>query len=287
MQPPALPRFTLREGPWEVDVFDPRPDPHVLGARYVHGGYIAELRHRGVPLTNRPKPAWNPYEGMGFPEVFEFPLGFAAAEVGQPYLRVGAGRLMKTGIHAAADGALAGTVRWNVLHASEASVAMACSDAQELPDSTIAYTLTRAVTLTDSALESTTTLRLTCPWSHPVVWFPHPFFAQSRGDATGFRLPAGAAPRRTFHQDAQGWWRLESAGGFSPITGVWGAAERIPVRLDPALGAPDICLEHSWPLDKLVVYGTAQAASIEPYLARFWHDGEEASWTLRYAWRTH
>ena len=36
------------------------------------------------------------------------------------------------------------------------------------------------------------------------------------------------------------------------------------------------------PLDKLVIYATARAYGVEPYLARAWQDGKTAEWTLDY-----
>ena len=86
-------QILLRQGPWTIEIADPRPAPLELGARYVHGGYIHGILRDGRRLTGRAKPQWNPIDGEGAPEVFEPDLAFAYAEEGDSYLRIGAGRV--------------------------------------------------------------------------------------------------------------------------------------------------------------------------------------------------
>ena len=66
-----LPVWTLECGRWRAEVFDPRPDPAALGARYVHGGYVRALWRGDCLLTARASEQWDPYVGQGLPDVFE------------------------------------------------------------------------------------------------------------------------------------------------------------------------------------------------------------------------
>ena len=278
---PGLDLLVLARGPWRAAVFDPRSSPAALGARYVHGGYVQSLWHGDRCLTARANDRWDPYVGEGLPEVFELPLGFAAAAEGEPYLRIGAGRLIRTGRGASAGGLPATPVAWEVVDHSAAAVTMACRDAIEQGGKAIGYELVRSVCIEDDGLSSTTRLTLHVPWSHPMGWFAHPFFAQTAGDATGFALPGGAEVLSGLRKDGP-LWRLPADGGLGNVVGLWGSREAIGLALDPALGGGRVELTLDRPLDHLVVYASRRAASPEPQLARAFKDGETASWTLRY-----
>ncbi len=258
--------LTLRQGAHRVEVFDPRPDPLALGARYVHGGYVAAWWHGERCLTTRPKPEWDPYAGQGLPEVFEYPLGRDAAKIGEEFLRIGAGRLRKdTGHWPQAGGIPSTPVTWELTEQTGNALTMRCRD--NLGE--FGYELTRTVALHDDGLESRTALQVECPWSHPIYWFAHPFFAHRDGTQTKLHLPG----------DAQASYRLTEDGGFGAVTGVWGSSAPLLLDLD---GGGRLQIEVSHPLDKLIVYATRQAFSVEPYLARAWHNGESATWSIRY-----
>lgn len=261
-----IPTLTLQRGQHRVNVFDPRTDPLALGARYVHGGYIAAWWHGDRCLTARPKVDWDPYVGEGLPEVFEYPLGRDAVQTGEEFLRIGAGRLRKdNGGWPQSGGSPSTPVLWQLTHQTAESVTMRCEDTL----GQFGYELSRTITVQDDGVESRTTLQLTCPWSHPVYWFAHPFFAHRDGTRTKLHLPANYQANFTMTAD----------GGFGAVTNVWGNADPLVLDLD---GGGRLRIEVSRPLDKLIVYATRLAFSVEPYLARAWHDGERAEWSLRY-----
>jgi hypothetical protein len=258
--------FNLRCGAHRVAVFDPRPDPFALGARYVHGGYIAAWWHGEQCLTARPQPDWDPYVGQGLPEVFEYPLGRDAVQPGEEFLRIGAGRLRKdTGHWPQAGGQPSTPVTWAITDQAGNFVTMSCRD--QLGE--FGYLLTRSVTVHHDGIESRTALTIQCPWSQPVYWFAHPFFAHRDGTRTALHLPAGV----------QAGYRLTADGGFGPVTGIWGHTQPLTLDLD---GGGKLQVELNRPLDKLIVFATRQAFSVEPYIARAWHNGEAADWSIRY-----
>lgn len=277
-------KFTLRNGRHRVEVFDPRMDPRALGARYVQGGYIASWHVGDRCLTGRPKAEWNPYEGEGMPEVFECGLGWLAAGEGEEFLRIGAGRLRKAGNGwSQSGGELSGTVAWAVEEHRPDSLRMRCRDEVSIGKAGYTYELDRQVTVLPDGIESRTRLWIQCPWSHPLVWFAHPFFAQRDGSGTALRLPAGAERGASLHaSDEPGKLILQEGGGFGSVTGLWGSVRPVELELDSRTGGGVVSIEVSRPLDKWVVYGTRQVFSVEPYLARAWHDDEEAEWTVRY-----
>lgn len=276
-----LPLLTLRHGPWRAEVADPRADPHALGARYVHGGYVAGFWHGDRRLGLRPIAAWNPYVGEGLPEVFELPLGFAACEMGEEFLRLGAGRLRRTGREAGADGLLSTTVAWELAESGDRQQVWRCADAVMIGGKRFGYRLERRLRLDDDGLASTTRLHLDCPWSQPLAWFAHPFIAQADGAGTGLDL-AGGEPQKNLQRGADGLWRCPAAGGFTPVTGLWGRRAILALHLDHRQGGGRLDLDLDKPLDKAVVYATPLAMSVEPYWCRAWQDGEAAEWTLRY-----
>jgi hypothetical protein len=256
----------LHRGLHRVEVFDPRQDPLALGARYVHGGYVSAWWHGDRCLTARPSAHWDPYVGQGLPEVFEYPLGRDAVEPGKEFLRIGAGRLRKDkGEWPQAGGTPTTPVHWEVSEQLAESVTMRCRD--ELGD--YGYELSRTIQVHDDGIESRTVLRIACPWSTPIYWFAHPFFAHRDGTRTVFHPPAGSRAD----------YKLTPDGGFGAVTNVWGSTEPLVLDLD---GGGHLRIELDRPLDKLIVYASRLAFSVEPYLSRAWHNGEQAAWQLRY-----
>lgn len=282
---PDLPTLTLRRGAWSATLWDPRPAPLALGARYVHGGYVAELCHGERVLTARAQEEWSPYAGQGLPEVFEMPLGFSAAQDGEEYLRVGAGRMRRRGREWPQADRLSVGVAWELLDQSATQCVWRCADAVQLGGKDYGYQLTRVVALDRDGLRSQTTLALRCPWSEPLIWFAHPFFNASRGDATALILPTGARVARDLAPDDQGRFRLPAAGGFTPITGVHGAPCALLLELDPNQGGGQLAIAGDFALDKLVVFGTQRAFSVEPYLSHGMQDGEVLCWSLQYGFQ--
>ena len=287
MKENRLPVFTLRNGNHRIEIFDPREDPMFLGARYVHGGYISAWFYDNRCLTGRPNEQWNPRQGEGLPEVFEYGLGWSDAGEGEDFLRIGAGRLRKDGDHwMQMDGKPSGKVEWTVAELTQDSIVMRCRDGAAIGKADYAYELERRVAVHTDGLESRTRLFIKCPWSHPVFWFAHPFFAHQDGAGTSLRIPESADPSPGLHTPAAGdaptHLTTSKSGGFGPITRLWGWPHPIEVELDMRLGGGTVSMEVNKPLDKLVVYATPRVFSVEPYIARAWHNEEEAEWGIRY-----
>jgi len=290
MTEPDLPLITVRAGMWAAELFDPRPSGKALGHRYVHGGYVRRLVRGDRCLTGRPKPAWGPNEGEGMPESFEVPLGFARAIAGEEFICIGAGRLRSKGRgHDRPE--LSTAVAWEVVEQNASSITMRCRDAIRQDGHTYAYELTRTVIVRDDGLDSVTTLHMDILWSHPVEWYPHPFFAHTGANRTAFTLPgdpvvttgppnlAGPAVR-----DAQGVWRLPATESLTNFVGLWGEKGTVVVHLDPALGGGRVGVTLDCPLDHIVVWASDHVASPEPKIIRAFKNGETVTWTLQYRW---
>ncbi len=282
---PDLPLLTLDHGPWRVAVVDPRPCPDRLGVRYCHGGWPFAWWRDGRRLTRRCRDVWDPYDGDGLPEVFETGLGRDAVADGEAFLRIGVGRIRREGLGwQQGQGTLVEPASWTVTRDGAAAIHMEAADRLSVGDRRWGWHLRRTVRLHDDGLEVRTWMALTVPWCDPIVWFAHPFIAQSRGDGTRIRLPPGALPPRGFAVDGDGWARRDPARGFGAVTGVWGREATVDLALDPAEGGGRLRIAVDRPLDKLVLFATERACSPEPFWARAWHDGEEAEWTVRYRW---
>jgi len=285
-QRPDLPVFSLRYGAYEADILDPRADPQALGARFVHGGYVASVKREGLELTAQPHPAWSAYEGCGLPEVFEWPLGLSFARPGEELLRVGAGRCLCPegpgipGSHVA----LSSSLMWRLEEETEQTLQMSCSDEMSYGNQRIAYQLIRRVQLQEDGLDSRTELQLEVPWNLPVAWFAHPYVPQPSGEATTFVFPQGASdPHRDVSLER---FSFAAEGGLQNVVGLWGANEAIRMELDELAGGGCLDLQLDRPLDHVVLFATRQAASPEPQLCRAWKNGERSAWTLRYRWRS-
>lgn len=280
---PDLPVIQLVRGAWRADVFDPRPNPNALGYRYVQGGYVGALHWGERCLTGQASEAWDPHIGRGLPEVFEWSLGAEHAAEGKPWLRIGAGRDAGGDV---GEAARAFSLGWEVEDCQPDTVTLTTSDEYDYGKSRIGYRLRRTIRLMEDGLLSQTTLRLAVPWNCPVAWFAHPFFAQTRGDATRFGMPPGAvvAGGRDPGTGGADGIRLPEQGGLVNVVGLWGVRAPVTCHLDPDLGGGCVTVEVDRPLDHVVLYASPRAASVEPQLARSWKNGEEASWSIRYRW---
>lgn len=299
MSLPNIPLITLRRGPWQADLFDPRPNPRALGARFVHGGWVARLARDGRSLTGGAVPYWHAYDAIGLPETFESGLGWHLAEKGQEFLRPGAGRLIRTGddpTEEVARAKLSSILEWDVEITADEAV-FRTSDGAQVPEGPrYSYQLERRIRLLDDGLVSTTTFALKAQMIGmlPVSWFAHPFFPQTRADGTGYTLPPGATqmPRPRFWfgrganggvvQGADGQWRVEGDGGRAVFGGVWGTREPTLVHLE---GGGVLEMRLDAPLDHLVIWASQVGSSVEPKLARSWISGEQVTWSLAYRWR--
>lgn len=300
MSHPDLPLIVLRHGPWRAEVFDPRPAPAALGARFVHGGWVHRLLHGERQLTGGASLDWNAYDGHGIPETFESGLGWSVVQKGEEFLRPGAGRMLRTGDDPGEEHAMAplsSLLDWEV-ETGPAHAVFRTRDSLRRPmNGRIAYQLERTIRLIGDGLQSTTTFACDVGMLRmlPLSWYPHPFIAQSRHDATAFALPAAAVAmptprfwfgRQHFASAAKGddgLWRLEGEGGRAVFGGLWGCREASSLHLDGG-GVLDVALDA--PLDHIVLWASASGASIEPKLARTWVHGERATWSVSYRLRT-
>ncbi len=282
---PDLPTFTLQHGPWTAEVFDPRSDPTALGARYVHGGYIASCQYDSVMISSQAHPEWSPYEGCGFPEVFEWPLGFGYASPGEELMRIGAGRIRYDGSPGmpGSQAPLSSTVQWAVEELSSAELIMTTQDQIEYGSTALGYWLRRRVYLNENGLTSATTLKLHAPWNVPMAWFAHPFVPQERGDRTRFVFPEGATLMQPEPQPAREF-RFPAEGGLMNVTGLWGSRDAVLVDCDTECCGGTLSISLDRPMDHLVLFATETAASPEPQLSRAWKNGETACWSIRYQW---
>ena len=286
---PDLPHFALRRGPWRAVVHDPRPDPFALGARYVHGGYVHALWRGERCLTTCAILPWRARHGGGLPETFETDFAAAHTAIGDTYIRIGAGRLIRDhssprSVSVRLDLPLA----WELVGRGEDWLTMRCRDEILGGGDPFAYELERTVRLHDDGLESLNTLLLDSPWNHPMSWYPHPFWAHDGTAQTRYRLPESAALVGWLSRDENGLVHVDPGGrkdgASGQARGVWGHRGNIDCHLSPSRGGGIMRLELDKPWDHVVVWASSNAASAEPQLARIWPRHERAGWSLRYRW---
>jgi hypothetical protein len=286
---PDVPLITLTRGRQRIAVFDPRENALALGARYILGGYIAGWQVGDRLLTGRAMHAWDPYDGCGLPDCCEWGLGFAETPIGEPYLRIGAGRRIRCpgDRMGEAGGSLAAATAWTITSQDDTHLTWATSDILDREDGTVGYRLERTVVLHEDGPEVRTMLDLDCRWAEPINWFPHPFIAHRDGTGTVIRLPGGAVPTATGKHIvsgnlADGRWRGEPDGGFCVATGLWGRPSELSFDCDPRLGGGTMMMTVDKPIDRVVLWASPRVASAEPYWTRAWQRGERASWSARY-----
>jgi hypothetical protein len=293
-----LPVITLRRGPWQVDLFDPRPRPNLLGARFIHGGYVARAFHDGREITGASDSSWYAYDGCGLPETFESGLAWHLVAPDEEFLRPGAGRLLKRadepGEMHAHSMPLTATLEWEVEAGAERAT-FRTADTLRRRQQRIGYRLERTIALDAQGLASTTTFTLEAPIARqlplPLTWYAHPFVRQTQAGATAFRLPDEAIRQADppapipvpagATRGEDGLWRVADNGRLA-FAGLWGRRAPIAVHLQGG-GILDLDLDR--PLDHLVLWSNDRAASVEPKLAHAWLHGETATWTLRYRFR--
>jgi hypothetical protein len=277
--------ISLTNGPWRVELFDPRADGAALGSRFVHGGYIADVFREQRRISAAPKPQWEPYAGLGFPEAFEESLGLSRAVEGEEFLRIGAGRMRKTSRESPqSKGPLSGTLNWTVHLPNPSTAIMETADGAVIDGKTFSYQLRRTVRVGVDEIASETWLKVRCTNAHPLAWYPHPYFLHSSGEQSAFKLPKNAHLTPIIKTAEDGLLRFPPAGGTAAVTAVWGNRDPLAVSLDTTYGAGRVQIETSYPLDKCVALTTPNAACIKPYWSRHWHDGEDATWAVTYRW---
>jgi hypothetical protein len=296
---PNLPIITLRHGAWSADIFDPRPDPAVLGARFVHGGYIARLFRSGRELTGRSHPAWTVFDGLGLPETFESGLGWSLATEGEEFLRPGAGRIRRDANpnehHAWVP--LTSVLEWDIEISADRAVFRTSDMIRGRRE--YGYHLERDVRLDNDGLVSTTTFETEGGQATlmPISWYAHPYFPQSSSTGIGLILPDEAAPTPNPYapwmrkllpsavRGCDGAWRLgDPEGGRAAFGGLWGRQVEATLLLDPAHGGGRLGISLDRPLDHAVLWGNALVASYEAKWSRTWLHRERASWSIRYRW---
>jgi len=289
MSRPALPVIILAHGPWRAEVYDPRPDPLALGARYCHGGYVRALVRDGRQLTGRLTDAWSRFDGEGLPETFENSLGWGAAGTNEEYLRIGAGRLRRQFNNPrewTSLPALCTVLEWTVTAQGADHLSMATADAIGAMGQTYGYRLERHLRLHDQGLDSTTRLTLLAEqWQgHLISWYAHPFFAQRALGETALGLPPAAQVTGPLAQGADGLWRITEHQGRGVISGLWGERGPLHVHLSPALGGGRLDISLDRPLDHAIAFAAESACSIEPKLVHHLVHHETVDWTISYRW---
>lgn len=298
MSRPNLPLINLSHGAWKAEVFDPRPGPDMLGARFIHGGWVRSLVRDGRELCGKVDLGWHRYDGFGLPETFESGLAWHLAGDGEEFLRPGCGRIIKRGGEAGeehADAPLSTVLDWEVESGPDWAE-FRTEDSLRLPGrNRIAYRLVRRVELRADGLRSSTTFALQAPMQRylPLAWYAHPFFAQRSLQGTAYALPSAArlmaAPKPfpgmrklgTAVQGDDGLWRPEPPVARAVFAGLWGSREPSRVHLDGG-GVLEVAVDA--PLDHIVLWAGENGSSIEPKISRTWVHGEETTWGIGYRW---
>jgi hypothetical protein len=147
------------------------------------------------------------------------------------------------------------------------------------------YELVRSLELSGRTLRSTTTLGSRGDATLPVRWFAHPFFPWAEARCCRFSLehaePAGAA----LTEDAAGFvvrrpgvdWR--QGHYVEPRIALGGELE--VEQCHPKLGA--LHVRCRFPLGGLALWGNLNTFSFEPFFQTLLAPGDDASWSIDYA----
>ena len=273
------------------------------GSRFVQAGYINGWWHNdqhlaGAPFTDDELAAdrmSSHYVGGGLPEVFEMPLGWAVSRPGDAVLRIGAGLMRRD-----SDDNDWGQYRdlerpapCRLLSSSAHAAEFLVEDQATINGQRWAYRLLRQVVLRSDGVSSYNTLQLDVPWSQPLCWFAHPYLMDTRF----VRLPLMQAKRlpamwtryanqpQASEPDRRGdahTYQVPATGGFAILPDL---SDDRPV-IDYHLGHGSIQQRCSQALDKLVVFATSHATSVEPYLSWTGHAASSRRWAVHYRYHT-
>jgi len=257
-----------------------RPENHqqALGDRYVHGGYVLEWSHAGEVRTSQPYNNWDPYEGAGLPEVFEWGLGEQHALPGEPYLRIGVGK-MRRPTDPDGPGSLVEYAAWAVSEHTQKQIKMECRDRLRCGKVDFSYALGRSISLQSGRVVSTTSLKVNGSWNNPVNWFAHPFFKQQQLSESSVVFSGDETPRVLADSISCGGSRYSFPAGGSWACGhVMSNSRKVAVSNSCAR----FCMRVSAPVHHYVLFATDSVFSPEPQVCHAWPSGAEISWSVAY-----
>ena len=197
--------------------------------------------------------------------------------------RSGCGKLVCDNRSWTANKGEASPVAWTVDEQGKDYIRMSCEDEVEINRGRFAYRLVRDIALGPNGPAVSSHMKMDVPWAEPIIWFAHPFFRHE--DGTGSRMAVPSEGICTLPVEANRVI-LKKEGGFGTITGVHGLRDSLDIALDSRLGGGHVSINNDWPIDKLVIYASAQVFSVEPYLARAGHTGEDIRWKIEYGFKT-
>jgi hypothetical protein len=271
-----------------VSILHPLDDQDRLGVRFCSGGYVYQVddKKKG-PLFSGPEyPSAAPsvINGQGMPDVFQFTQYENPDECPPAKMIIGVGVLNNVPPQKASDIHFSLPVsercQWEV--AAEAD-AVTMTTTQSYAGRSLE--LARVLRLRERTLTSTTRLKNSGTGAMMFRWFAHPFFPRISGGEScmpGFTyaLPQNAG----FYVDGDGAVGLHetfdwNVGWYQLLEGVEGQLFSVRQR-HPLCG--EVRVDGDFPMHRVALWANRNTFSIEPFLQRTLHAGEEYEWTLSY-----
>lgn len=281
--------YTVENAALSVSLLDPIADKVRLGSRYCVGGYIYQVTDlkKGELLTGPQYPAPYPdtFDGQGAPDMFFTPLGAEDTAVGGEVGVIGVGCVKRTNptepFSVRHNPEVAEFLPWEI-EAGKESITMRTE--QCFRD--WAYSLAREVTLTERTIHSRTTIESTGEAMLPVRWFAHPFFPLTPDRVyCRFSMPVTMPANAGYFindedficQKAEHDW---PKGFYQALTYDKPANGITITQKHPAVG--EVITTTDFAPDFLPVWSNANTFSFEPYFDAQLHQGQAATWCIRY-----
>ena len=275
-----------------IEVCDPNePADLHLHTRFSHCGYITQIiiKKHDEQVLGQPSAVFHPFQGNGFPDEFEIPLGYEEATRGECFLKIGVGAEIKISDKPYSN--------WD-----EHPVAQkAYTEVLKLPDSLtfiqaaelahIRYHYTKKIALTGSNLVVTHALKNTGDARWNTLWYSHVFLPIEKVQPQAIlQMNRGGKLKRDDPQ-MQNCSPVEAV--FSTMNldadGVclqWDMsdAQDNKQRLLHIHGRSIYQAEGNYPYQELQVWMNHRVFSIEPKLHVDLEPGQEKRWETVYTW---
>ena len=161
----------------KIDFYDPqdKSDPH-FGTRYNHCGYISQitLNATGEQLLTSPSAVFVPFNGDGFPDEFEYPVGYSEIVPGETFIKLGVGTEKKL-----SDNTYTNWDKHPILAYAHTACTQATDStvfAQELVHEQYQYAYRKTISLNDDGFTITHKIQNNGTKAFSSMWYSHCFF---------------------------------------------------------------------------------------------------------------
>jgi hypothetical protein len=282
--------YTITNNNLVVSILDPIAERFRLGSRYCTGGYIYQVTdlHLGELFSGPQYPDSYPpvFDGQGAPDMFQTALLAADTPVGGEVGCIGVGRVLRSSPIDPFDVRTNPTVieflAWET-NLEKTRIEMRTEQVFQ----SWGYELTRRVALEGRRVVSTTTIRSTGQAKLPIRWFAHPFWPLTSDDVLcRFAPEVGMADNPGYQFNPAGYicrkpeFDWSRGGRYQPLE-IRTQASLEVIEKHPRTG--QVVTTTDFVPGFLPIWGNSRTFSFEPYFLRELENGQQAEWTIQYA----